>query len=263
MQGIAIYRYCSNNTIEDNSITKNGDGVTVSGDNNTVIGNSITDNSDVGVTVSSSNNTVSKNYLTNNGDGISLSDVSNITVSGNKISNSTTAIHLEESSDNCLAENTITNNTCGINLTRPAFFYGISNRYESLRNNISGNLISDCTVGVQLDHSSDNTFVHNSFIDNPTQVINLNSTYINTWDNGAEGNYWSNYNGDDGDGDGIGDTPYIIDENNQDNYPLMNPCETSESDGNPSITELVLAVIVVVVLAIIVVGVFYRRNRKT
>lgn len=262
MTGIAIYR-CSNNTIEDNSITKNGDGVTVSGDNNTVIGNSITDNSDVGVTVSSSNNTVSKNYLTNNGDGISLSDVSNITVSGNKISNSTTAIHLEESSDNCLAENTITNNTCGINLTRPAFFYGISNRYESLRNNISGNLISDCTVGVQLDHSSDNTFVHNSFIDNPTQVINLNSTYINTWDNGTEGNYWSNYNGDDGDGDGIGDTPYIIDENNQDNYPLMNPCETSESDGNPSITELVLAVIVVVVLAIIVVGVFYRRNRKT
>jgi len=44
---------------------------------------------------------------------------------------------------------------------------------------------------------------------------------INIWDNGSEGNYWSNYNGTDSNGDGVGDTPYVIDENNQDNYPLM------------------------------------------
>jgi nitrous oxidase accessory protein len=133
-----------------------------------------------------------------------------------------------------------------------------------LHNNVSANLISNCTVGVQLDHSSNNTFVHNSFIDNPTQVVNLNSTYANTWDNGTEGNHWSNYNGTDIDGDGIGDTPHIIDKNNQDNYPLMNPLEISESDGKPSITDVMLAVIAVVVLAIIIVGVaFYRRNRKT
>jgi hypothetical protein len=37
------------------------------------------------------------------------------------------------------------------------------------------------------------------------------------------GNYWSDYNGTDSDGDGMGDTPYIIDENNQDSYPLMAP----------------------------------------
>ena len=45
---------------------------------------------------------------------------------------------------------------------------------------------------------------------------------VNIWDNGFEGNYWDNYNGTDGDGNGIGDTPYIINENNQDNYPLVN-----------------------------------------
>jgi parallel beta-helix repeat protein len=265
-QGISISS--SNNTIEDNSITKNGDGVNVGGENNTVTGNSITDNSGRGITVGSLNNIVSKNYLTNNGDGISLSDVSNITVSGNKISNSTTAIHLEESSDNCLVGNTITNNTCGINLTRQPehgiamYPYTPGIRPGSLRNNVSANLISDCTVGVQLDHSSNNTFVHNSFIDNPTQVINLNSTFANTWDNGTEGNHWSDYTGMDSDRDGVGDTPHIIDENNQDNYPLMNPLETLESDGKPS-TELVLVVIAVVVVAAVVGVAFYRRNRKT
>jgi len=37
------------------------------------------------------------------------------------------------------------------------------------------------------------------------------------------GNYWSDYNGTDDNGDGIGDTPYIIDADNQDKYPLMKP----------------------------------------
>jgi hypothetical protein len=38
-----------------------------------------------------------------------------------------------------------------------------------------------------------------------------------------EGNYWSDYNGTDSNGDGIVDTPYIIDDKNVDHYPLMKP----------------------------------------
>ena len=42
----------------------------------------------------------------------------------------------------------------------------------------------------------------------------------NTWDNACEGNYWSNYNGSDSNGDGIGDE-YLPWEG-VDYYPLMN-----------------------------------------
>ncbi|UCH31942.1 MAG: hypothetical protein JSV05_00640, partial [Candidatus Bathyarchaeota archaeon] len=54
------------------------------------------------------------------------------------------------------------------------------------------------------------------------------------WDNGypSGGNFWSDYDGVDvkrgfyqneSGSDGIGDTPYIIDENAADYYPLMEP----------------------------------------
>lgn len=73
--------------------------------------------------------------------------------------------------------------------------------------------------------AENNTFYHNTFINN-NKNVGYNWELAGTgnfWDNGIEGNYWDDYNGTDSNGDGIGDTPYIIDENNQDNYPLMEP----------------------------------------
>jgi hypothetical protein len=45
----------------------------------------------------------------------------------------------------------------------------------------------------------------------------------NRWDNGVEGNYWSNYTGVDQYHDGIGDVPYVLSADDADNYPLMGP----------------------------------------
>jgi nitrous oxidase accessory protein NosD len=72
-----------------------------------------------------------------------------------------------------------------------------------------------------------NTFYHNVFINN-TKNVKFNSDLVadgNFWDNGVEGNYWSDYNGTDADNDGLGDTPYIIDTEDSDGYPLATPLD--------------------------------------
>jgi hypothetical protein len=69
--------------------------------------------------------------------------------------------------------------------------------------------------------SSSNLIYHNNLIDNGVNGVDENN---NQWDNGypSGGNYWSDYTGDDLNGDGIGDTPKIISEG-EDRYPLMTP----------------------------------------
>ena len=85
--------------------------------------------------------------------------------------------------------------------------------------------------GIAFYGASNNFVYHNYFINNSRQVSNFYGTETNSWDNGSEGNYWSDYNGTDTNEDGIGDIPYVIDENNQDNYPLMSP-----DSANPSLS---------------------------
>jgi len=141
------------------------------------------------------------------------------TVSGNTITNNLYGIVLGGSSDNMVSGNTITNNGDGIYL-----------HSSSTNNTISGNNITNNDSGVDLLHSSNNSVYHNNFVDNTEQVDSYEST--NVWDDGYPygGNYWRDYAGVDlfsgpaqneTGGDGIGDVPYEIDENNQDQYPFM------------------------------------------
>jgi len=100
-------------------------------------------------------------------------------------------------------------------------------------NNISNNTLSGIYFGIYTNPSSDNILFHNNFMNNTQQVYIESSGYANVWDDGypSGGNYWSNYTGvdeksgpnqDQPGGDGIGDTPYTIDSDNVDRYPLMN-----------------------------------------
>lgn len=110
------------------------------------------------------------------------------------------------------------------------------------------------------------TVSHNSFVNNIRQLGGClcqqqynASEPIHTWDDGKEGNYWSDYNGTDANGDGIGDTPYVFDPQNEDRYPLM---VNSLSQGFP-VFMVVLVIAVLAVIVAIAVDVWrVRRKRK-
>lgn len=69
--------------------------------------------------------------------------------------------------------------------------------------------------------TADNYIYHNNFLNFAwNQTL---TTPANVWSQDGKGNYWANYNGTDNNHDGIGDTPYVIDQTNIDTYPLMAP----------------------------------------
>ncbi len=147
--------------------------------------------------------------------------------------------------------NTITQNSIGCtNESGTPIYAGIRLRSTTENQIFANNIVSSgpCvmidgyfgTSGLQTCQSENNIFYHNNFVSNSTIIDQVgygegNYSVNNVWDNDKEGNYWSNYNGTDNNGNSIGDTPYVIDENNQDNYPLMRSFEIS-SASSPSPT---------------------------
>lgn len=212
----------TNSIIARNNIANNEYGIRLdSSSNNSVSGNSIANNG-VGIDLgpSSNNNRISGNNITaNNEYGIRLSSSLNNSVSGNSIANNRFGIDLGLSSNNnSISGNNITANNVS----------GITVWYSSNNNSIIGNNITNNEYGISIYSSSDNNVYRNNFVENTLQVHSAGS--INFWDEGypSGGNYWSDYNGTDANRDGIGDTPYVIDENNRDNHPLMTPYFPSE-----------------------------------
>jgi parallel beta-helix repeat protein len=167
-----------------------------------IIGNNITENNYIGVSLFGSNNVLSGNNVSaNNGDGI----------------------RLELSSYNTLSANVLKGNLQGIFLD------------HSWNNTLVGNSISENTgVGICLSSSSNNSIHHNNLASNTNQILIMHygDPSVNVWDNGFEGNYWSNYTSLDSDRDGIGDVQYVIDVGNIDNYPLSGMFSGFKAIGN-------------------------------
>ncbi|MFW9806851.1 MAG: NosD domain-containing protein [Candidatus Thorarchaeota archaeon] len=150
-----------------------------------------------------------------------------------------------------------------------AIFFGDSDgcdiRGNSVYHNLRGilfNSSSDCLltqnqiynntgVGIQLDATSNrNEIIDNVFGYNSPNALCEGS--MNSWDNGVDtGNWWSDY---------TGDGSYIIDENDQDNYPIVNsttPVEPGPWEFDPLALAGVGAVTAVVVFVLIIL---YRRR---
>jgi parallel beta-helix repeat protein len=157
-----------------------------------------------------------------------------------------------------VAENNASYNTySGIALT-------ISSNIMIFGNNASHNT----QYGIYLVSSSDNLIYFNNFLENILMEASCYNSSDNSWDNGTHGNYWGDYEvyypsaSNDGT---IWDTPYQIDVNNTDYYPLVNPflppetTDTTDTTDPPTETEpidplqLILSIAILIAVGFIAV----------
>ncbi|MCW4022257.1 MAG: right-handed parallel beta-helix repeat-containing protein [Candidatus Bathyarchaeota archaeon] len=195
--------------------------------NITVTGVQVSNNYNGLVLTYSTNCTITKTAIIGNYYGIKLYQSKNNTVFENEVKNNYWGIWLGYSK-----QNTITNNSIQENYKYGVLFFHANN------NTLTGNNIQGNWIGVGFDGCYSNVVYHNNFIENLNQQAEIQKSStdyvsefdgIQFFDNGSQsgGNYWSDYAGADDDGDGIGDTQYLISEyrNNTDTYPLMTPID--------------------------------------
>jgi parallel beta-helix repeat protein len=199
--------------------------------------------------VNCQNITVTNLEITKNAHGVLLAYTTGATITQNVIKDNSVGVGLVASTGNFIADNKIIENTRGIQFSNASANNNIATNdvssnaegvflFNSPQNTFFGNNITDNELGVGFKAASNNMFRGNFFVDNAQQVYDSSSydstiqMSTNIWDFSYQvgGNYWSDYAGVDvksGAGqnqtgsDGKGDTAYIINTRNQDNYPLM------------------------------------------
>ena len=252
-RGIYIYDSDANIIMDCNISNNNGYGIEIGYSNNNSILNNIFINNGLwiyGKNLSNYFHTIEKNtvnfknllYYKNETEivldrievaQLILINCSEFEIQNIEISNTSAGIQIAYSKNNQISNCTISNiQFDGINLDNSfnniIFSCNILNSFngirmdESINNNIYSSNISCYNAGILIkDSSNNNTIFHNNF--NKINNFNAYDYCSNKWDNGIEGNYWDDYDGMDTNGDGIGETPYYIQEDNQDRYPLLNP----------------------------------------
>lgn len=177
---------------------------------------------------------------------LSLKELENVTVKGCKLVDSDKGAEVINGEKVILTHNQVTSNKFGISVTggaRTTIQHNLvrSNRYgiylertklnEILYNQIEKN----ARYGIHVSGSARaNTFHHNNFIDNEVASVNVLGR-LNKWNSEDAGNYWSDYTGEDEDGDGLGDTAFEIPSSHTkiyDHNPLIEPCPNTYDQDN-------------------------------
>lgn len=219
---------CKRILVKDLAFYRNGQGVLLAGTTDTIV----------------KNNAFSKEYY-----GIYMVRSSNVTITNCTITDSNFAMEIWFSEGNNIIRNNITSNAYGINLAWSNYNnlsrntvkgssefngFGIALSISDKGNQIFENDIVQNPIGINLElfiGDNENKIFHNNFVQNTVQVFN-GASATEIWDNGYPdgGNFWSEYNVTDvykgpyqneTGSDRIGDTPYVIDANNTDRFPLL------------------------------------------
>lgn len=255
--------------VADNALSSSKvDGVFLhAASNATVVGNTIMDSVEDGVLLKHSDDVrISDNEISNGFYGIQDRHSSNLTISKNRVlSSGWEGIYLYRTTDSDVSMNEVASSIRWgihplygeniqivdnfiISCDEAGIYLDTSVAIDVHRNTISSN-----TIGVSLgvgwwDYSFGVTVYGNDFIGNVQHATDV-LTDQNLWNESYPigGNYWDNYTGvdqfsgpdqDQPGSDGIGDSPYALDMNTFDYYPLMGPngdtIPPSISISNPS-----------------------------
>ena len=233
-------------------------GIEVQNESNIVIRDTDFNNSITGINiVNSSNVTFTDNYVREATDGIAVSTCSGLRIVNDLISNFSNAIAFYgfPSAEIDIEGNTIIGNgNVNLSLTQPPSpqqwgIWGIINDSWIVGNNItevagpaiyqigSNNIIT----GNSFEYNNDGIFLNVPLSANnivySNNFINCINGYVcasqfNTWDNGATGNYWSDYqtktlNESQPGASGTWNIAYGVSDNNLDHYPLIQPITIS------------------------------------
>jgi parallel beta-helix repeat protein len=256
-------------TVESGDVTIDGDGYALKGDGE-----------GCGLLIKQGNVTV-KNLRIEGFDVGVCASTFNISLVGNTIKNSDVGVKLEclDDSKDFISGNYIVNNRVGVLLCSNASTF------------IAGNQIAQNHHGIEFAGASKNSqIIQNNFEDNAINVefLEVSAAVCResfgpvAWDDGAAGNYWSDYKSQDSNGDGKGNLLYVIVSKDpnvaycRDRFPLMAPAEVAvktpsfaELDAlqygnnvsNPYAAYITFSIVGVQLVAIALAVMFYRKKR--
>jgi len=279
----------TNATISGNSITLDGYGIFEAASTFADISaNKIAQNNyDIYVNTPSENNKIVNNNIDSASFGITLNDSSGNVIFNNNLTKS--GIDDESGSNNLITGNLMYSDYFGVYLNGAT---------DSV---IAANNFTACSFGADSPGgASGNLFYMNDFNNTHTNAFAGNQK--NTWDNGTDGNYWSDYqtrypNATEIDNSGIGDTPYTVsygyipaslgpapnsnkpNPNDVDHYPLLFPVSSASAEAlaqtlvsahswsptstpSPSTDLVLFASLASVVVVIVLVAIVILRRRK-
>jgi hypothetical protein len=237
--------------------------------------------------------------------GIQLNGSNNVI-----IKNSFSTITLEGSNSNIVGDNVFVRlvmehfgNGCSHNIITKNRVTGNGKINDGLQvlsgsnNTISANNIRNCEYGLNVgSKATQNSVYLNNFFNSSEQHIVCSNLTENRFDNGVKGNYFDTYKGADENWDGIGDSPYTIQEIHwdeqlqkdvtvvyfQDNYPLMAPFDidsisvqlpncasaSSDSSSKPQTAEPFPTIIIAASVATFIIGslglfIYFRKRRSS
>ena len=209
----------------------------------------------------SANNLIEGNSITGARDGMYIQSSPHNVMRQNRVSQLRYGLHYMSSDDNQFEENVFSDNVAGaaimysrgIQFRRNAFIHnrGFSSfgiLFQGCEENLAeGNFIIDNATGLFLEavrhttfrknviaendvamqifsSSEENLFSENQFVENLSPLQLVGKKTASFWQEGGRGNFWSDYDGYDLDGDGIGDVPHKIQnifEYLEGNYPRL------------------------------------------